>query len=227
MITIPYRIYWQLIYRNILAKRIQGFYAHIETYASKNCVFSEYNHLYRHTWLQDVLVGKYTYFSGVRSGYCEIGAFCSIGHDAIVGGLGTHPIKYISTHPAFYSDSKQAGITFNSIQFTEMKTTIIGNDVWIGARSMILDGVNIGDGAIVAAGAIVTSDIPPYAIVKGIPAKVTGYRFSDPIIQELESWQWWNLPSNTLKKISPMFTIKNDWTVSDIRQMKSMCVDLK
>ena len=222
MINFPYRIYWQILYRKILSKRIPGFYAHFETYASKNCIFSEYVHLYRKTWLQDVSVGRFSYLSAVHSGYCEIGAFCSMGYEAIVGGLGIHPVSFISTHPAFYSKSKQAGISFNHIPFKEMKTTIVGNDVWIGARSIIMDGVQIGNGAIIAAGAIVTKDVPPYAIVKGIPGRVTGFRFKDPVVQELEKWQWWNLPIEKIANVSERFSSKLEWSVSEIIEISSI-----
>ena len=69
---------------------------------------------------------------------------------------------------------------------------VIGNDVWIGWHAIITPGVSIGDGAIIAAGAVVTHDVPPYAIVGGIPAKVIRKRFSDDMIEKLLKIKWWD-----------------------------------
>ena len=83
----------------------------------------------------------------------------------------------------------------NPIPFNEAPCNIkIGNDVWIAENVTIIGNVNIGDGAIIAFGAIVTHDIPPYAIVGGVPAKIIKYRFSQEIIDELLELKWWNLP---------------------------------
>ena len=76
----------------------------------------------------------------------------------------------------------------------------IGNDVWIGERVMVMGGVKIGNGAVVGAGAIVTKDVPPYAIVAGVPAKVIRYRFSAEVIDELERIEWWNVNDKLLKE---------------------------
>ena len=72
------------------------------------------------------------------------------------------------------------------------KPIVVGNDVWIGSHALIMDGVKIGDGAIIAAGSIVTKDVAPYAIVGGIPAKTIRYRFSDLHIKFLLDFAWWN-----------------------------------
>ena len=75
---------------------------------------------------------------------------------------------------------------------SEKKISIeIGNDVWIGSRATILEGVNIGDGVVVAAGAVVTKDVPPYAIVGGVPARIIRYRFDEETIQNLLKMKWW------------------------------------
>ena len=73
----------------------------------------------------------------------------------------------------------------------ESGMTEIGNDVWIGDRTVIMSGVKIGDGAIVAAGAVVTKDVPPYAVVGGVPARVIKYRFDEATIRRLLDLQWW------------------------------------
>lgn len=77
---------------------------------------------------------------------------------------------------------------------------IIGNDVWIGYNAIILSGVKIGDGAIVATGAVVTKDVKPYEIVGGIPAKVIRKRFSDEVIIKLQKMKWWNWSVDKIKR---------------------------
>ena len=77
---------------------------------------------------------------------------------------------------------------------------VIGNDVWIGYNAIILSGVKIGDGAIVATGAVVTKDVKPYEIVGGIPAKVIRKRFSDEVIIKLQKMKWWNWPVDKIKR---------------------------
>ena len=77
----------------------------------------------------------------------------------------------------------------------------IGNDVWIGDGAFIKNGVTIGDGAIIGARAVVTKDIPPYAIVVGVPAKILKYRFSEQIIDRLLNTKWWNLDDSIIKKL--------------------------
>lgn len=85
--------------------------------------------------------------------------------------------------------------------------TIIGNDVWLGANSLVLKGVKIGDGAVIGAGAVVTKDVPPYAIVGGNPAKVIKMRFDDETIGKLMQLQWWNLDLSIIENL-PMDDIE-------------------
>ena len=121
----------------------------------------------------------------------EVGRYTSIGPQVLIG-LGLHPTTRVSTYPGFYSARGFADSQYVDSAFVEYKSSTIGNDVWIGARVIILDGINIGDGAIVAAGAVVTKDVPPYAIVGGIPAKLIGKRFNDEIIWKMQDEAWWN-----------------------------------
>ena len=128
-----------------------------------------------------------------------------IGRYTCVAGLetaiGRHPVKgeNISVHPAFYSVAKQYGYTYvNETSFEEAKFTeegyniLIGNDVWIGRGVMICDGVTVADGAVIGAGSLVTSDVEPYAIYAGIPAKKIGQRFDDETIGRLLELKWWD-----------------------------------
>lgn len=158
-----------------------------------NTVFGKNNIIYDNTTIVNSQVGDYTYIGGSNKiQYAIIGKFCSIGPEVRIG-LGIHPTNLKSTYPGFYTRSEYYRVEklydFNGEEYKQVE---IGNDVWIGARATILDGVKIGDGAIVAAGAVVAKDVPPYAIVGGVPAKVIKYRFDENRIEELLAEQWWN-----------------------------------
>lgn len=117
----------------------------------------------------------------------------------------------------------QAGETFASDNlFDEVLETNVGNDVWIGANAVVLDGVSIGDGAIIAAGAIVKDDVPPFAVVGGVPAKVIRYRFSEEVRRELLDWRWWGLSEERLRLIWSEFNARSEWTVVDVQRMRHL-----
>lgn len=179
---------------------------------NRNTFFEGCNKVKQKASLCDSTVGKYTYigaFSDLSS--CRIGAFSSISHDVYVEPY-THPSKgFISTSPVFFSTLKQAVETFveenlfNEYLLIEGYKCIIGNDVWIGSNVLIKGGVKIGDGAIIAMGRIVTKDVPPYAIVAGVPAKIIRYRYSDAKIQHLMEFKWWNKDVEWIKSHARFF----------------------
>jgi chloramphenicol O-acetyltransferase type B len=153
----------------------------------KNC------HILQGSILNSVVLQSYSYLNkNCVLQNANIGRFCSIATNVQIG-LGNHPTNLISTSTLFYKKKNTFDIELidKDINFSEYKTTIIGNDVWIGSSAIILDGVKVGTGAIIAAGAIVTKDVPPYAIVGGVPAKIIKYRFSDEQIQILLESKWW------------------------------------
>lgn len=121
-----------------------------------------------------------------------VGSFCSISNQVYIG-LGNHPSNFFSTSPLFYRRNNPLKIKLieKDIEFDEYHKIIIGNDVWIGARVIVLDGVVIGNGAILAANSVVTKNVPPYAIVAGVPAKIIKYRFSEEKINDLSKSEWW------------------------------------
>lgn len=133
-------------------------------------------------------IDDYTYINGARI-YDEvyIGKFCSMGFGIMIGP-GEHFYNHLSTFPI---KNRVLNIA-DPNEFKEKAKTYIGNDVWVGSNAVVLQGVKIGDGAIVAAGAVVTKDVPNYAIVGGLPARIIKYRFDADTIEGLNRLQWWN-----------------------------------
>lgn len=163
--------------------------------------FGRYNTIYDNVSLNEVILGDFTYIAnGTQISKATIGKFCSIGPDCKIG-LGKHPSNtFVSTHPIFFSTLKQTQISFaDKNYFNEFEDTTIGNDVWLGTNVIIIDGVNISDGVIVAAESVVTKNVPPYAIVGGIPAKIIQYRFDDDKIKKLLKSKWWDRDIDYLK----------------------------
>jgi acetyltransferase-like isoleucine patch superfamily enzyme len=161
---------------------------------AKNSSFGRYNTLQDNVSLVKVDLGDFTYISfRTAIGNAKIGKFCSIGPDCKIG-LGMHPSSdYVSTHPTFFSTSKRAQMSFaDRDYFEETKEIKIGNDVWLGANVIVMDGVSIADGVIIAAGSVVVKDIPPYTIVGGVPAKIIKYRFELDEIEMLLQSKWWD-----------------------------------
>lgn len=147
-------------------------------------------------------LGRYSYV-----GYdceiiqCEIGNFCSVANRVIIGGA-MHPIDYVSTSPVFYNADSGTGRHLGSLNVEHTKTTHIGHDVWVGSRAIVLQGVTVGNGAVIGAGAVVTKDVPPYAIVAGCPARIIRYRFDEETIENLQQSEWWNIKDEQLKMYS-------------------------
>lgn len=121
-----------------------------------------------------------------------IGKFCSIGPNVSVGP-GIHKLDMVSTHPSFYLKNTPLLKKFvKKNVFHSSKRSIIGNDVWIGKGAIVLDGVKIGNGAAIAAGAVVTKDVSNYSVVGGVPARHIKYRFDALTIAALQKSEWWN-----------------------------------
>lgn len=211
------KIYWKLV----TERRYKKFNSRVDFGATVDAEteFGGYNKVLNGSVVSGSVIGRFTYIARARVSGADIGAFCSIGPDVIIG-LSEHPTHWLTTHPAFYSLGMQANATFSDGElFQHWKRPKIGNDVWIGARAVILGGVTIGNGAIVAAGSVVTKDVGAYEIVGGIPAKRIRSRFDNEVVQLLQDWEWWDLPMDTLKEIASDFTSETTWNKSHIEEI--------
>ncbi|MFF2286149.1 DapH/DapD/GlmU-related protein [Peribacillus butanolivorans] len=132
-----------------------------------------------------------------------IGNFVSIANDVIIQLGGNHDLNKLSTFPI----GTIGGIGNEDIAWSK-GPVVIEDDVWIGARALILSGVHIGQGAVVAAGSVVTKDVPPYSIVGGNPARVIKFRFSDEIINKLIKLNYTKISKMNVNDINMIFSKK-------------------
>jgi virginiamycin A acetyltransferase len=154
-----------------------------------------------------VEIGMYTYGAVLKRGLLppgsKVGRWCSISRNLRVRRRN-HPTERVSQHPFFYLG--RLGVVESATIPREADNPLtIGHDVWIGDNVVILPGCRtIGNGAVVAAGAIVASDVAPYAIVGGVPAKRLRDRFPPEVQRHLEESRWWEFNLTTLATLRPM-----------------------
>ncbi|MEA5510419.1 CatB-related O-acetyltransferase [Crocosphaera sp. UHCC 0190] len=157
----------------------------------------------------NIIVGDFTYYDDFENPHnfennvlyhfdfigdkLIIGKFCAIASDVkfMMNG-GNHPLNYFTTYP--FTIFGHAWENTMSVANTSKGDTIIGNDVWFGYNALIMPGIKVGDGAIIAASSVVTKDVEPYTIVGGNPAKLIRKRFEDEVINLLLKLQWWDWP---------------------------------
>jgi acetyltransferase-like isoleucine patch superfamily enzyme len=176
--------------------------------------------IYSNNSLHEAEIGRFSFFaSGSQVSMAKYGSFCSIG-PYLICGHGDHPTDFVSTSPVFYSTGKQCGVSFSQEDlFEERKEILVGHDVWIGARVFIRDGVKIGNGAIIAAGSVVVKDVPDYAIVGGVPARIIRYRFTEKNILQLLELEWWHWEESKLRQAQALIASNNvtalkDWKIN-------------
>lgn len=148
----------------------------------------------------NIIMGKHSYCGfDCQISNTTIGSFCSISDHVYIGGA-EHPLDWVSTSPIFENlpQSLPKG-RLASHDVPQALRTIIGNDVWIGHAATIKQGVTIGHGAVVGSNALVTKDVPPYAVVGGVPAKIIKYRFEEKSIDTLLKIEWWNWNDEDIK----------------------------
>lgn len=167
---------------------------------------------------KNIIVGDFSYFSDVdfenhvthHYPFCEdkliIGKFCQIasGVNFVMNG-SNHQMNAVSTFPFYIFEGWQQPIP----PLSEMPLkgdTIVGNDVWIGQNATILPGVHIGDGAIIGMQSVVGSDVAPYTIVAGNPAKPVRKRFDDELIEMLLKLKWWDRSAEEINRLIPILS---------------------
>nr|WP_321486339.1 CatB-related O-acetyltransferase [uncultured Draconibacterium sp.] len=173
-----------------------------------NVTLGKYNYFSRNSLIINSAISNYSYLGeNTRINNATIGKFTCIGPDVLIG-LGKHPTDtFVSLHPVFFSTAKQVGESFVKEQlFDERpKRVTIGHDVWIGARVIVNENIEIGTGAIIASNSVVTKDIEPYSIVAGIPARKVKMRFKPSHIEFLLKSRWWENTSDYYMKNTEIF----------------------
>ena len=199
----------QTVYLNAVIKDPQievGDYTIYNDFVADPLLFEKNNVLYHYPIHREKLI---------------IGKFCSIACGTkFLFNCANHTLKSLSTYtfPLFYEEweLEKSNIT---TAWDNKGDIVIGNDVWIGYEAVIMAGVHIGDGAIIAAHAVVTKDVPPYTIVGGTPAKEIRKRFDAEVIQQLLILKWWNWSTDKIRQCLPyivegkmdeLLTIKKD-----------------
>jgi hypothetical protein len=161
-------------------------------------------------------IGDYTYTaSNTKIYYAYVGSFCSISWNVSIGGF-EHPVHRISTHGFSYQPLYSVVKKVPEVILNQYKKTFIGHDVWVGCNAYIKAGVKVGNGAVIGASAVVTKDVPSYAVVAGNPAQVLKYRFSEDIINVLDEMKWWDWPPDQMKRRISLFQ-------KDIKNIGDLC----
>ncbi|MDP4190501.1 MAG: CatB-related O-acetyltransferase [Bacteroidota bacterium] len=187
---------YQTVYLKMVVKNpniIVGDYTIYNDFINDPVEFEKNNVLYHYPINHDRLV---------------IGKFCSIACGAkFLFNSANHSLKSLSnyTFPLFFQewglDKKDVTSAWDN-----KGDIVIGNDVWIGYDAIIMAGVHIGDGAVIATRAVVTKDVPPYTIVGGIPAKEIKKRFDEQTICKLQKLKWWDWPYEKIRESLPLIT---------------------
>jgi hypothetical protein len=163
-------------------------------------------------------IGRYT-----KVADADIGAYCSISWDCTIGAEA-HPLSHLTSHVFPWAP----GVGGNPPRPSgprpwpgPVQQVTLGNDVWVGANAVVLSGVRVGDGAVIAAGAVVTKDVAPYTIVAGVPARRLRDRFPPSLVARLLPLRWWTLPDGVIREHIHLFRVPLTDVVLD--ELERLC----
>lgn len=155
-----------------------------------------------------LIAGRWTYWNHdsafatfAPSDRIEIGAFCAFAAGTRVVAGGEHAVDAITAYPLSQMDWAPGSPESAASPPAQV---MIGNDVWVATGALILGGVHVGDGAVIAAGSVVTGDVPPYAVVGGVPARVIRMRFTGEEVAVLLRLRWWDWPDEMIRRAAPL-----------------------
>lgn len=145
-------------------------------------------------------IGRHSFCGYDCDIYCaDIGNFTSIASGVVIGGA-RHPMEWVGMSPVFYKGRDSIKEKFSEFALPPSRRVKVGSDVWIGRNAILLSGVNIGDGAVVGAGSVVTKDVPPYGIVGGNPARLIRFRFKENMITDILKKKWWDMDDEAISE---------------------------
>ncbi len=190
---------------------MQNLFVLIDEYLFKTLGIKKNKFMNRNSKYSKYKIGQFSYGDPIILRWGEpstlkIGKFCAIAEDVVILLGGEHHVDWVTTYPfnACFKDFQH----FRGHPATK-GDVVIGNDVWIGMKAMIMSGVKIGDGAVIGASSVVTKDVPPYAIAAGNPARLVRMRFDEATIVKLFRIKWWDWTIQRIKENMPLLLSGN------------------
>lgn len=183
-----------------------------------NCQLKYHARVAEYASLSNTTIGEYSSIGRyTKIVYTNIGKYCAISWDTTINAI-SHPHTHLSVSAFPYVPHVGEFVEKREQSY---QNVIIKNDVWIGAHCVIMPGVTLGNGAIIGAGAVVTKDVPDYAIVAGVPAKIMKYRFPVDVIEQLLKYKWWDLDPSIIKNNITLW--QGNMNTDTLRKLKKLC----